>query len=230
MAYNADTDDKVSIDLKNVNENWVNYQFVITNSKITVGINYDDTVNIFDSVFISIASFSSCRDVIQASCRPRNLSSNNIYVNFLDGKNSNINFTNDDSLIKKGDDIEYFKMVQNVQIEKLAPLKSTFYSFCKMAGYKVSTQELLDIADNDINELLETIDVSYKTIQNITTLRANEILDKMTEHTATTYEKIELRNISLKIYLKTKKAKKLKKHGTINLIPFLLSQIVLFQI
>ena len=77
-AYNAETDDKILKELNDVNAHWLKYDFVITNSKITVGINYDDIINLFDAVFISLACFSSCRDVIQASCRPRHLKSNNI--------------------------------------------------------------------------------------------------------------------------------------------------------
>jgi len=34
-------------ELNDVNSHWLKYDFVITNSKITVGINYDDIINLF---------------------------------------------------------------------------------------------------------------------------------------------------------------------------------------
>jgi hypothetical protein len=192
-CYNAETDDKILKELNNVNTHWAKYDFIITNSKITVGINYDDVINLFDTVFISIACFSSCRDVIQASCRPRHLKSNNIFVNFIDNRNSNINFTGDASLFSKEENPQYFNMVENIITEKTAPLKSTFYSFCKMAGYKISTIEINNELDAYIDSLVEDIDISYNTIEPISTRTANIILDKMADHTATSFEKVELK-------------------------------------
>ena len=197
-AYNADTDDKLLKELENVNSHWLKYDFVITNSKITVGINYDDIINLFDAVFISLACFSSCRDVIQASCRPRHLKSNNIYVNFIDIRNSNINFSGEALLFGKSENLQYFDMVQNIQTEKIAPLKSTFYSFCKMAGYKISTVEINNELDTYIDNLFEDINISYDTIENISTITANKILDKNIEHNTTSLEKAELKKYFFK--------------------------------
>ena len=45
--------------------------FVMTNNKINVGINYEKFD--FDSVYLSIAGFSSPRDLIQVSYRCRNI-------------------------------------------------------------------------------------------------------------------------------------------------------------
>ena len=50
----------------------------MTNNKINVGINYEKFD--FDSVYLSIAGFSSPRDIIQVSYRCRHIKSNNIYV------------------------------------------------------------------------------------------------------------------------------------------------------
>ena len=191
VSYNADTDDKILKELKDVNEHWKDYNFVITNSKITVGINYDDIVNIFDAVFISIASFSACRDVIQASCRPRHLKSNNVFVNFIDNMNSNMAFTGEANLFKKDECKIYYDMVQNIQTEKTAPLKSTFYAFCKMAGYAPSTVEINSELDIELDTLFENIDISYDTIKNISYNQSLIHQAKIADHQAETFEKVE---------------------------------------
>ena len=59
VAYNAQTDDDILKELKDVNSSWNKKDFVITNSKITVGVNYE--LSDFDLVFLSIAGFISPR-------------------------------------------------------------------------------------------------------------------------------------------------------------------------
>ena len=83
-------------------------------------------------------------------------------------------------------------MVQNIQTEKTAPLKSTFYSFCKMAGYKISTVEINNELNKYIDALFEDIDISFNTIETINTTTANIILEKITEHDATAFEKVQV--------------------------------------
>ena len=90
IMYNADIDDKIINDLDDVAKAWTENDFIITNSKITVGINYE--LKGFESVFLSIAGFSSPRDVLQSSARCRQIESNNIYIHFLDVLNTNKTF------------------------------------------------------------------------------------------------------------------------------------------
>ncbi len=71
VCYNSQSDDEILKGLKNVNDSWKKYDFVITNTKNTVGINYE--LHDFDSVYLSIAGFSSVRDIIQVSYRCRHL-------------------------------------------------------------------------------------------------------------------------------------------------------------
>ena len=60
-------------------------------------------------------------------------------------------------MFSKNENPQYFDMVQNIQTEKVAPLKTTFYSFCKMAGYKISTVEVNNELDNYIDTLFEDL-------------------------------------------------------------------------
>ena len=80
IMYNADIDDKIINDLDDVAKAWTETDFIITNSKITVGINCE--LQGFDSVFLSIAGFSSPRDVLQSSARCRQIESKKIYIHF----------------------------------------------------------------------------------------------------------------------------------------------------
>jgi hypothetical protein len=64
------------------------FDFVITNTKITVGINFDELH--FDSVYAGIAGFNMTRDVIQATYRSRYSSPNKINVCFFDKSNTKL--------------------------------------------------------------------------------------------------------------------------------------------
>jgi hypothetical protein len=75
ICYNGDSDDKILKTLDDVNTHWNDADFVMTNNKINVGINYEKFD--FDSVYLSIAGFSSPRDIIQFSYRCRHIKSNN---------------------------------------------------------------------------------------------------------------------------------------------------------
>jgi len=190
--YNADIDDKYINELKDVNKHWVTSDFIITNSKITVGVNFD-VENYFDCCFISLASFSSPRDVIQASCRSRSIISNKVYVCFID--QVNLNNTFDPSAYLLRDDKIYNELVADVITEKTAPLKSSFYTFCKKAGYKVILNKYECEAANDIDDLLkeESLTYTFDTIDNITSSQADEIQTNIINHIATGNEKIKLR-------------------------------------
>ena len=65
----------------------------MTNNKINVGINYEKFD--FDSVYLSIAGFSSPRDIIQVSYRCRHIKSNDIYISYLNTSSTNLIFKNE---------------------------------------------------------------------------------------------------------------------------------------
>lgn len=193
ISYNADCDDKNIKDLDDVANTWGNIDFVLTNSKITVGINYEESD--FNCVFLAMAGFSSGRDVIQASCRCRYITSNYIYLHFIDNYNNVSTFDPNDKLMYKNN--IYDALATNIIIEKLAPLKGTFYNFCKMAGYKleINSEMFNDDINTDINELLNnnTISINYDNIDSIDNYKANKLQYKIIQHQATTEDKLKLK-------------------------------------
>ena len=58
LVYHADTDDDKKMNLANVTDEWKNKKMIITNSCITVGVNYD-VPNDFDHIIMAYASCSS---------------------------------------------------------------------------------------------------------------------------------------------------------------------------
>lgn len=153
LMYNADVSDKVLNTLKNVNESWSKVDFVITNSKITVGVSYDKPD--FDTIYLALAGFTSCRDAVQVSNRCREIQSDMIKVCYLEQQNTNRAFVNDDVIVKRIDkngDYErcpiYQNLVKNILVEQYSPIKKTFIFFCKLAHYNISTSK------NDIDKFL----------------------------------------------------------------------------
>ena len=53
IKYHGDADAMTNKTLKEVNKTWCKFDFVLTNSKITVGVNYDEIEDskMFDLVF-----------------------------------------------------------------------------------------------------------------------------------------------------------------------------------
>ena len=74
VFYNAVSDDAVVKELIEVNKNWTKYDFIINNTKITVGVNFDQKY--FDRVYLFIAGFNLTRDIIQVSRRCKTLNDN----------------------------------------------------------------------------------------------------------------------------------------------------------
>jgi len=195
ISYNADVDDINIKNLDDVENAWANIDFVITNSKITVGINYES--NDFDDIFLFIAGFSSPRDVIQASARCRSIKSNNIYINFLNTFNTNTTFTPKSYLMYK-DDI-YDALTKDIITEKMAPIKGSFYKFCKIAGYTMNImdidEELNELNELNINELLceSNFKLDFSNIKTITDHEAFYIQEKQMTNEQTHEEKQQLK-------------------------------------
>jgi hypothetical protein len=137
MIYHGKVSGEQSKTLYNVNCVWKQLDFIITNNKITVGVNYDveDEEYMFDEVFIAVAGFNKPRDIAQVSRRPRYLKSNRINIAFFDGFNKNTDFENDDLLVEYCS--VYKALVQNLVKERQAPLKDALFFFCKKAGYNI---------------------------------------------------------------------------------------------
>ena len=125
IKYHGNADAETSKTLKAVNETWCKYDFVLTNSKITVGVNYDEIEDskMFDLVFVSLANFSMERDVIQSSRRCRQTKEKLIKFTFFDKRKNTKNYKNE-SILCENFPI-YNKLVKDVLIERRAPLQET---------------------------------------------------------------------------------------------------------
>jgi len=197
LSYNADSDDKILKTLDNVNDNWEKVDFVMTNNKINVGINYEKFD--FDSVFLSIASFSSPRDIIQVSYRCRQLKSNNIFICYLEGM-KNTTFQDDSNLVDNCP--IYQKLVKNILIEKYSPLKATFNLFCNLAHYKIdySKEALNKELDQYIEKLINDTDLSYSysTIKDINNEELEKLTQKIYQQEATLDDKLAIKKYYFK--------------------------------
>ena len=203
ICYHGEVDDKVLKTLDDVNKHWAEVDFVMTNNKISVGLNYE--LPDFDSVFVSIASFSSPRDVVQVSYRCRQLKSNNIYVSYLNTSTSNTTYQNDEALVLNCP--IYSELSKNILIEKMSPVKTTFDFFCKLANYKMNyAKELIDKSvDASIKTLLDDVELgySYETIRDISGSELKELELKLMNMNSTMDEKIMIRKYYYKCQFKS---------------------------
>lgn len=152
IIHNADTDDKVKNKLKNVNEQWIKYDFVISNNVITVGLNFD--VKYFDRCYCLIADFNAPRDIIQFSYRARTLNDNKLYYCHLQRMKTKDKI--DDTDIKTK---EYINLRKNICIEDFLDNKQSFTIFLYLAGYTIKKEEGIDkLITNNINYICESED------------------------------------------------------------------------
>ena len=195
--YHADIDDANKKELQNVNHNWsVNINFVLTNSIITCGINYDIHPLFgtnFDSVYLYVASFSSPRDIIQVSYRPRVLETNNIYISFLGAMKQPNTWKVDTANINCS---TYTELINDTLTEKKAPIKKAIKQFCSYAKYKqnIDTEKISKKLDKELTELLDNCSLyaSYENIEDIDYWQSVDIQLFMNCHRATMEQKLKL--------------------------------------
>jgi hypothetical protein len=191
VFYNSEIDEDKKKDLRDVNASWQEMDFVITNTTITVGINYDNEV-IFDSTYLFMACYNMPRDVIQVSCRPRTLRSGMIYAHFMGKMTKNEVWLNDCA----GMPDEFTPLFKNNLIELSAPVRKTFGLFCEHAGYKqVANAE--DMYEHQIEKVRKLLDehamfYDFSSIPDITFETAEAYQMKIFDTTATQLEKITL--------------------------------------
>ena len=193
IFYNADIDDKVKLGLRDVNESWAEQDFIITNSIITCGVNYDNTKMRFDKEYIFICNFSSPRDVIQVTYRPRILTTNQINVCFV-GKMIRPS-TWEDDCYKMNCPI-YSKVISGVKKELSSPLKKTFQLFCVKAYYKqvVDKKQLEKQLIVEINQMVSKYQLGsvYEGIEDISGSDEERLQQKLFAGEATMLEKYQL--------------------------------------
>ena len=191
VFYNSEIDEDKKMDLRDVNVSWKDQDFVITNTTITVGINYDnDTV--FDKAYLFIAAYNAPRDVIQVSCRPRTLRSGQIFVHFMGRMTKPEVWLNDSA----GLPAEFAPLFKNNLVELSAPIRKTFGLFCERAGYKQIASDA-DMYEHQIEKVKQLLDdhscyYDFSSIPDIGFNQAEEYQMKIFTSTATQLEKITL--------------------------------------
>jgi hypothetical protein len=177
ICHNSQTSDENKNKLKNVNENWTQYDFVLSNNVLTVGVNFD--VEYFDQCYLFIAPFNEMRDIVQFSYRPRNLNDDFIKFCFI-GEHFNKN-NSQDKLDKhhRVTDYAYKHLRNSVLIEQTSPVQETFFQFLIMAGYTISP----DVVEIEKREL-QTI----KLLQNSETYYDYNSIKKIDESSLAGYE------------------------------------------
>jgi hypothetical protein len=78
IFYNADQSDEIKKTTRNVNAVWTQKRCIITNTSITVGVNFDSLY--FDTVFAWNVNWVSARDFFQVLYRCRTIKTNNVYL------------------------------------------------------------------------------------------------------------------------------------------------------
>ena len=193
VFYNADIDDLTKKTLRDVNSFWKPLNYVITNTIITCGVNYDVPSD-FDESFIFVGSYNSPRDIAQVSYRVRDLRTQIIYVSFLGNMNQTNSFKIDTSQMNCP---LYKSLLDDILTEKYSPLKKTLTLFFNKAHYKQSTSSevLSNTISKYIDELLSEccVGFSYANIDDIDARYAELITNKIMIQTAEMMEKIMLR-------------------------------------
>jgi hypothetical protein len=131
LCYHSESSDTET--LLDVNNNWESAVAVITNSSITVGVNYDKTK--FDNIYILWAPFVKSRDIIQSSYRVRNISGNVYLTKCKEGMKPI-------STREKFDNESLDFLSQSNYIEDRAKSKyKCMLFFCEKAGYNLQKKE-----------------------------------------------------------------------------------------
>jgi hypothetical protein len=188
VFYNADVDDRVKKGLKNVNDVWVDYSFVITNNIITCGLNYENKD--FDYKYIFVASHNSPRDIVQVSYRARHLTTGIIKLSFLGKMNQQNTWLNDCEKMKCP---IYTQLYNSILIEKKAPIKPALKLFFTKANYKQTTEidKITTSIAKEIKQMFEehALSITYNNIPDIDKATVEVIQQKCFTQDATMIEK-----------------------------------------
>lgn len=185
--HNADAPDSNNQQLENVNNNWINYDFVISNNKINVGINFD--VSHFNAVYLMIAGFNSPRDLAQFSYRPRDLKDNIIYYCFIDTYNPVSDVLK--TIVSTENDI-YQKLFKNVLIEKRSPVEETFVFFLGLAHYEIIEDYEEVISDKKL--VFDNMDYyNYDNLKDLNSDEADNLIKKVCRLEADITDKLNIR-------------------------------------
>lgn len=166
IYHNAEADTSANNKLKDVNNSWQFYDFVISNNKINVGINFD--VSYFHKCYLSIAGFNSPRDIIQFSYRARDLIDNEIIFTFID----KVNMFNSWAVQKVNTSNDIFQTLGDmIFMERTAPIVETFDFFLRRANYQINDKTIYEKIDNAV----KFPDNDFYKYNNIKNIKSSEV-------------------------------------------------------
>jgi len=197
--YHGEIDQVDTMDLYDVNKSWKDVNFIITNTKITVGINYEGKD--FDRVYMGIAGMNAARDILQVSYRCRHLNDELIKITFIEKYNTNIDFKNDTLMLESPECTFcpiYCDLVKNILLERYTPLQESILYMCKMAHYTIIESDTF--IDENLKDRFKqlvkdnNIIYEYNSIESIEQDVAEDHFKPLTyQGTATQMQQIQLR-------------------------------------
>ena len=194
---NADKDDEELKELEDVNEHWKDVQFVITNNKITVGVNYD--LRDFDKAYMFATSFNLPRDLCQVLARVRYLKDLSIDACYVGRMKEQASWKVDMELFQCP---IYNSVIASVLVEFKSPLKETFQLFCSKAQYTIlsDTSLLEKTVRKEIDGFLTKacVGYAYTEVDDIDDNEAQILNQKFMNQAATMLEKIQLQKYFFK--------------------------------
>jgi hypothetical protein len=196
-----------------VGEAWDNIDFVITNTKITVGVSYEGE-NAFNKCYILALGWVEPRDIIQVSYRARTLKDDLIKICILSTFNINMNFKYDGNYItnmlnrveNSGCGPIYQNLVEGVLCENFCPYEQKLLLFIKLAGYTIidgdaaTNMMMLDNLKNFLKG--EESKHLYDKIRNIKEDEIELIKKKLHNNEATEREQIEFKKYEFNSFFK----------------------------
>jgi hypothetical protein len=200
LAYWKNTDDKHLNNLENASEAWGNLRVVIANTKITVGVNFDNITKMFDDVFLFYIAWVFPRDIAQSSYRARHLRGR-IYT----AKMTNRGGGNQGKELPPIENDKTFTALYNsLMDEENAKCWEVFIWFCEQAGYKMvkdetETMKLAEVLDNE-----DCLEVGYNDIEDLPEDLHNDVYTRQITGHASLNDKLRLEKYFLEKEFKPK--------------------------
>jgi len=138
LVYFAESKEKN--DLGDVNQKWTDSDFIITNTSITVGVNYEGVD--YDKIYLLCSgSTGSPRDIIQTSMRIRKTKEDIIELFFFDVINKD--FLKYPKYYSETDNNIFKSLIVDVYAEYHSDFVDSFKKFCDITNYDYSAVPIL---------------------------------------------------------------------------------------
>jgi hypothetical protein len=196
--HTGDSSAKQKQKLTDANSYWSQYDCVLVNGAITVGVNFD-IANYFDKIYMFVSSYVNPmpRDIIQASMRIRQVKDTEL-VMYCFGQNNKRAFETGEYYHTASK--SYKDIIDGIMVEYMADWFDSLRKFCELANYEIGkeTRKLDEKANLDRVELALTD-------KNKTEYYYYEIPDIYEEEVQTIAEKVETDEFNMEHALKLKK-------------------------